>query len=875
MKKHAKIITISILILVLSLFIWLYFFAFSLKASSKVNNDLMSFEGDYDSAIGFVDANTLKNRNKLVGQKGDNQLYLDETTSHFYIKNLSTGEIIRSNPYVEDHKEVKTTIQRRQQSTIEYMYFNKNGSISSKYNNYDKSIYHEKTYELDEGQRTFKIKEIENGFQVFYKITTLEIDYLYFPLYLTPEEFEPIYERDRSDTTRRAIVNAYSEIKDPATGLYKAKNYESMSGNYKAALFTVFYEKKEFGEYSRERAIAENAKHGYFEQEVRFGFEVAVQVILEDDGVEVKVINNSIKEESESKLSEITLYPYFGTAIDIDPISQTETEGYMVIPDGSGAILNFNNGRNNVKSYSKRFYGRDMAYLPFEMSEEQEKISIPVFGMIKEKIGYSAIITEGDTQAILNASISDPNNDKYNRIFVTYKMRENELAVLGSGWNTHQLNLWTKDLISTDITVKYKILTAENNNYNGVAKSYQNYLIKNHGLELDYSRDKKTTLEFLGAYDNRAMFLGIPYNAMSSLTNYDEAYKIIDELGELGVKDINLIYSGITNGGLNNNFETKVNFEKKVGSKRKFKKFEKEMNELGIDIYPTANFFSTNNFNKVFDENKYSSSRIKGERSKIFNYNIPTRLPYSETAYDLNEKDHVVINPRFYESIYNKYDKSYSFDSLLLDGIGTSMAGNYKKKDVVYLNESIKYQENIFKSISENKKVAVSSPLGFSYAYLDLAVDLPIESTLYSVLDYKIPLLQLVLSGLVDHTHESINLASKRDLDYKFLKALENGSSLKYTLSYKSSLELLGTNHNQYMSTEYTNWLDLIQEHNDVYKNNGLNNSSIINHEIMQNNVFKTTYSNGVYIITNYNLTNIEVDGVIIDSIGYYIGGTK
>jgi len=873
MKKHLKLIRITSVIIILLIVLYLYLFAFSLKASPKINNDLMDFDILYNDAEehGFIDGNLLTNTNKLVAKNNNYELYLNETNTHFYIKDLTTGNIIESNPSIDDPANPSDNTLARQKATIEYRYFNKIGSRSNANNNYNKSIYHPETPEYAEGHKTYKVKEVENGFQVFYRVTTLEIDYLYFPLYLEPEAIEPII-NDRQHPARRTIMNAYWDTIDEKTGLYKARSYENMSGIIRKDLYKVFYEDKWFGEYSRERAIEENAKNGYFEEIVRFGFDIAIQVLLEDDGVEIKVINNSIKEYSESKLAEISLYPYFGSAIDIDPISNTENEGYLVVPDGSGAIINFNNGKTSARSFSKRVYGRDLAYLPYEMPEEQENILVPVYGMIKDDIGYATIIEEGDSHATINANVSGVSRDSYNRIYPSFRLREYEFSVIGSGWNTHEINIWTKDLIKTDITLKIKILTGDKNNYVGVANEYKEFLIKKYDLTKNLNLNKKTIIEFLGAYDKRDMFLGVPYKNIKSLTTYNQALKILDELEEMNVDNLDLVFSGITNGGLDNDFETKVKFEKTVGKKKTFNKFKKQLKERDIEVFPSVNFFSTNNFNKPLENNRYTSNRVKGARSHIFDYHVPTRLPYSETAYD-HRDEHLVINPRYYDSIYEKYNKSYNFDNLFLLGVGSDLAGNYKKKNVTYLYQSQIYQENLLSKISDDKKVAISEPLGFSYPYLNTALDLPFESTIYTILDYRIPFVQLILSGLANYTHKSINLASQRDIDYQFLKTLENGASLKYTLTYKNSLELLGTDHNQYMSTEYTNWLDVIKEHNDVIVTSGFDKANIIGHERLSSNVFKTYYDNNKFVITNYNLTNVIVDGIEINGIDYYIGG--
>ena len=188
----------------------------------------MDFPYSYEEAEGFIDANFLTNENKLIASNNNYELYLDETTSHFYLKDLISGEEIHSNPDIDDPRDPGPAVTNRQNGTIEYRYFNKNGSQSAINQNYTNSIYNPETLHSEEGYRTYKIKEIEDGFQVFYRIKDLEIDYLYFPLYLEPDVFEPIL-ADRDHPARKDLVNAYWDIIDNETGAYKARSYKSMS----------------------------------------------------------------------------------------------------------------------------------------------------------------------------------------------------------------------------------------------------------------------------------------------------------------------------------------------------------------------------------------------------------------------------------------------------------------------------------------------------------------------------------------------------------------------------------------------------------------------------------------------------------------------
>lgn len=878
MSKLKKAQWILITLIGLGLIVYTYLFAFSLKESKSIIGNMIEFNTTYENAEedGFYLGGENNNEKLLVSSNENLRLYLDETSSHFVVEDIKSGEEIRSNPNIEDPSGTLGDLSNRQKSTILYRYFNPDGRTSSEYNNYVRSIRHSNDSRVpNNNYSTFKLKQIENGFQVFYEIKDYTIDYLDFPKYLEPEVFQPILDNENGEYTalRTNLLLVYRNIIDEETGKYAAQDYEVIRPLYLNRLYDIFYVQEVFGEYSRERVREENAANGYVEDpsKARFTFNVALQVVLEEDGVEIKVINESLTESTRSKLATLTLYPYLGTGINIDQETGLDTEGYLVVPDGSGAAIEFNNNKLNLQSYRRRIYGQDMAILPFEKPENTERILVPVYGMIKENIGYAAIITEGDAMTSINADISGRQGDSYNKIYPTFHVRDTETVVLGTPWESKNVALWTKDIVQTDFTYKIKILTGDNNNYFGVANAYKNYLIDEKDLTPSTENKGKVILELLGTFDLEKHFLGIPYNSMGTLTNYNQALEIVEKLNALDVNNLDIIFTGMTNGGLANNIETKVKFERSVGSKRKFEKFEQELASLGINVYPTANFLSTYEYNRSFDNFKYSSRRLSGDTSEWFEYHDPTRLPYDETPYDYREPAKI-ISPLYYETIYNKYNKSYQFSNLNVINVGSILASDFDKSNEVYKQEALQHQENMLKNMTQ-ENVIVSEPLGFALPHISMATDLPFESTIYGIFDYQIPLLQLIINDIMPYTINSINLANNRGIDYMFMKVLETGSNLKYTLSYNSSIILLNTYHNYYMSTHYENWLDLIETQNKVMQTHNLDESHIIGHEIIENNVYKTTYSNNVEIILNYTLSTKNIDGISISGMNYYIKG--
>ncbi len=847
-----KYIIIGLLVTIFSV----YLFAFNMKPSTLGENTVLPFTKD-----GFVDSEALSDTNKLVVSNANYELYLDETTSYFRVVDKATGDVWESNPSIDDPWEndaehsITNSALDKQKSTLELSYFNSAGSLAT-INNYKYSIYHPQNITDPAGKRTFEIKYTPTGFQVLYLIEDLEIDYLYFPKYLPKDVLEAMDDRD----VLEAI--AYTGFNEEFQA-YEITQYEDMSRLVKKRLFRVFYEDMD---YTRERAIKENASYGYTEQYEKVYFEVGFDITLNLDGITASIINQSIVEPGNVKIASIAFLPMFGTAV--SEINGVETDGYIVLPDGSGAVIEFNNGKDYQEPYSKRVYGEDIALMPYKMAEQQQKISIPLFGMVKETSAFAAIITAGDTMATIKADVSG-RIDSYNRVYTSFKLRENESVTLGSGYNQYGLDLYTTKIVKTDFTIKYIFLDDDHNDYVGIAKTYQNYLIDNEGFNsVDTTKETMVTTEFLGAYQQKGFFLGVPYYSDNSLTTFDQSIMIIDELEKHGVTNINVLYTGMINGGLSNTLSDKFKIEKKLGGKREYQNLLAYLEEKDIKLYPNVNLMITSDYDKVFDSFRYNSSRINGAQSYYFNYHLPSKLPASEVSFS-NLKDDYVVNPLYLNPIMERLYKDYDEDYLAFDMLGSVIAGNYERGNVIYKQDALLLQENLLSTTT--KKLMLSDPLGFAIPYASYITDLPTETTLYAILDYQIPLLQLVLSGKVDYSTESLNMANERSVRYNFLKVIETGSNIKYTLSYDDSKELRNTPFNYYLSTSYNNWLVSIETTVKELDALGLHEGYLVDHVRLDNNVYQVTYSTGLKIIINYNLSDVTVGTTDVGAMDYVV----
>lgn len=773
---------------------------------------------------------------------------------------VTSGE--KTPAYQEDRGTITKEAVEKQKSTLEINYFSEKSSGSV--NNYNLSIYHPKTIIAEEGNRTYKIKYLEDkpGFQVYYQIADQEIDYLYFPKYMDEETREQIAAIKPTLILYLEQIQGYDKEKE----LYYIKEYERMTFLIKEILYEIYYEILEG--YSRERAIEENALNGYLEGSSLPKFQVAVEVLLTEEGFKTSVIKESIVEEGNAKIASITLYPFLGTAVSINE-DNTPTQGYMVIPDGSGAVINFNNNKTKQTGYRKRIYASDISNQNVKMPEEQEMISIPVYGMIKENIGFASIVSKGAAMTFINADISEK-IDSYNKIYPTIQYRENYLHTLGTGWNTHSVSLWSKGIANTDLVVEHVILRNADNNYVGVAKAYQDYLIKYEGLTKQENYNKaNVTLELLGAYDVRSYFLGVPHNKTKTLTTFKEARKIIDEFISEGY-DTSILYNGAMDDGLRTKIQTKAKIEGSLGGNKGYKKLDKYLKENNIDMYLQLNISSARSYRRLFDEYTYTAQRLNGSLSRDFQYHLPSKLPYDEMVGINHSADDYILSSRYYEPLYKKV-KKVPTDNISFTRVGSELIGSYRHSDTIYVHDTLHYSKNILES--SDKNLMLKKPSGFSLPYTKYAVDVSMDTTLFPIIDYAIPLIQLVMSNYIPYSSNSLNLLTQRGERFNFLKILETGSQIKYTLSYADPKELINTEYTEYLSTYYLYWLDTIKKEMNELNELKLYEGYLIHHEYISNNVYLVKYSNGLELYINYNTNPVVVNGNTIEALSYIKGG--
>ena len=207
------------------------------------------------------------------------------------------------------------------------------------------------------------------------------------------------------------------------------------------------------------------------------GFVIPVQYVLEEDCLAASIISEGIEEEvwedpdtdpeKKQSVMNVALLPFMGAA-------GSDDEGYLIIPDGSGALIHFNNGRTGAAIYQQDVYGRDDALTIRKAATTTYDVNMPLFGIVRNGRALMAVVENGDYQAQLNAMVNGQLTGYSNAYFAAQYIHMEANTIMPGSEHSTDVMLPTNTFRDMgNFTVRYYPLAAENATYADVAAAYR------------------------------------------------------------------------------------------------------------------------------------------------------------------------------------------------------------------------------------------------------------------------------------------------------------------------------------------------------------------------------------------------------------------
>lgn len=582
-------------------------------------------------------------------------------------------------------------------------------------------------------------------------------------------------------------------------------------------------------------------------------FNVNMVYRLEGEDLVVEIPLAELEGKDEYPIYSITPLPFFGAG-------GKEDDGYLLVPEGGGAIINFNNGKLSQNSYYANLYGWDMA-LGRDAVVHNTRIYYNTFGISEGDDSFLCIMEEGVPYAAVQADISGHFNS-YNYANVAYSITPREQYDVSEIANS-SVYTYLKQLPDETLTQRYRFV--DSGSYVDMAKIYQSYLKDKYTGYFTMNEDTQApvTVEIVGAVDKVKQIVGVPVSRPLELTTYQEAQAMIEELYDEGFTNMSVKLSGWCNGGINQKVLNRVKTISDLGSKKDLMNTISSAQNLGVDVYLDGVTQYANNSN-IFDgffSIRDSARFLSKERAELFQYSAVT---YTERE---GWKSFYLLHPDLAAKMTDnlvaatdRYGAGVSFRDT-----GMDLSADYYKRNTVSRQAVMRQQETELKDIADTgKKIMINMGNDYAVPYSDVITNMDLQGSEYTILDEYVPFYQIALHGYVNYMGFPLNLSG--DSEKSLLNAAEYGAGLYYTVMKESPFTLQNTLYTQYYGADYDTWHDRILSTYTRY-NEELGhtfNQEMINHEMLQEDVSCTTYEDGTKVYVNYAHSDVLTpDGTV------------
>ena len=588
------------------------------------------------------------------------------------------------------------------------------------------------------------------------------------------------------------------------------------------------------------------------------GIRIPLVYTLKEDCLQVSIDVAGIDEGNENRIVSIALLPYFGAA------DQT-VNGYLFIPDGCGAVAEFNRNIIPLKAYEKMIYGSDLAHSAERQTSKEMDIRLPVFGTVQDNgAGLMGVITEGDGAASIHA---ETGSSKVNYNYIYSKMIRRIYSIEKSLYVTNKKNdistITYTDFGSDRYTVCYYPLSGETASYSGMAAVYRNYLAENYSMQ-PKKVERTLSLKVYGALEEQKNFLGIHYYKKQALTRFDELQNILKDLQKNGVNALSVQLIGwMGNGVFNRTISTNCTPLRVLGGKQSFEQLSNYMHDEGFALYPDVDLLTYTKGGNGISVTSDSAKAPNGDNARQYAYSLVT--------YERNNAidPWYLLRPQEISSVFTKFlrqAQKTGVTDISFSGIGSMLYSDFKKSDGTYRVESLSIiRESIGQAEKQLGRVAVSGGNAYTLPYADRVFEAPAFSSGYDIFSYDVPFFQMVLQGYAGYTLPPVVQSGEQRT--MLLKAAETGSDLLYACIAGDSHRLRETRLSAMYSAGYDLWksqaIDAYAALKELYVRT--EDCVIVRHERLSEDFYRTTYDNGVQVLVNYSADSTEYAGQKID----------
>ncbi len=807
----------------------------------------------------------------MILENDELKLTLDPLTTQFTLLVKDTGKEWYSNPQdaAENTAITSTAEKERMQATLLMTYSLKTG-LTNTYNNYKYSIA-KGIYDIEQGS-----DEKGEFIRVNYTIGDVEREY-YIPPVTTEDKFnawvekmEPKYQgyvkdyytkydinnwRKRDEAIKDQLLADYPILAEQVIYVLNPKTQANLKSTFEEVFASVGYTMDDY------KADCELSNAAATTDKPIFGISMIYR--LDGDEFVVEVPYEAMTFKDDNPLYTVNPLPYFGCG-------GLEDEGFMFVPEGGGALINFNNGKTSQESYYSNLYGWDMALTRKELVHNTRSY-FNTFGIANGDSSFICILEEGAPYGAIKANISGKSdNAAYNYVNAEYSVAVREQYDVGAIASS-SVYVFLENLPAETLTQRYRFI--DSSEYVDMAMNYQEYLLDKYGADLAMNTDTSAPVSFeiVGAVDKVRQIVGVPVSRPWKLTTYEEAEAMIRDLATNdGIKNMSVKLTGWCNGGVQQQMLSKVKTIGALGSKKDLQNLSDAAKELGVDLYldGITQYAHDSNLLDGFFSYTDAAKNIAKERVELYVYSDVTYIAREGLdPYFLLHTDtaHEMVN-NLVEAT-KKYGTGVSFSDL-----GKDLSSDFYKKDYSSRYAVMTEQTAKLKELSDaGMNVMVNVGNDYAVPYVDMITNMNLRGNKYTLIDEFVPFYQMAIHGMVDYTGYPINICG-HEVD-EILYAAEYGAGLQFTFMRETAFALQKTLYTEYYGSDYAVWHDRMLEIYNRY-NSELGhtfNQKMVGHENITDKLSCTVYEDGTKVYVNYSYDEYETEDGTVPARDYMV----
>lgn len=789
-------------------------------------------------------------------------LYFNEETGAVAVRNGEGGSVWLSNPADADSETLvggETRDALYSQVTVGY------------YSSAGQMVYLD-SYNASVKSGGMSYKASGDGLTVSYHISRSVFTIDDIPSQLTDERFEELLERmERSDATemkkyyrkhslsgisgskaRKALINKYPAIErgdvwsvDTVTDRIVAK--------VRALLDKIGYTAEELERDHEENGITAKPEEKAY-------FDVTLIYTLDGGRLNVTLDGSKLAYAESMPPVEVRLLEFFGAA-------NREAEGYLLVPDGSGGLIHYNNGRESVPALDISVYGDDASMAEDGKYQAAEQVLLPAFGAKTGSGAFLCLMRGGASLGRICAAVSGMTYS-YNRVWATYNTTRVSQMSLTTGSDS-DIIVREKNPYRGDFSQEYIFLEDESADYSGMAAAARERLTETGELTEKSLPDAfPLDLEFLGAVPRRKVVAGLSLTLTEEMTTFSEAGDIVERLISAGAAPTGVVYEGWLTGGTAQKSAEKVKPAKALGGKKGLNSFLGLLKGRGIPFYGEVYFTSVFRTGGGYSKRTDSPRKLSGDIAVTRRYDIMNRYKTGDPVYR--------VSPGKLGGVVGKFtDKAgkVGLPGVASADLGHTLGSDFSAKKPVSRPDAERIEREQLEKLAKSFSLKLSAPNLYALGSAGSVKDLPVDDSWFSVVDESVPFLPMCLSGLVSYTASPLNLAP----DYKtaLLEAVEYGAGFSYLLMEGEPGLLSDTSVNGYTTGRAADWVPVIAEDyvRAAKELATVAGRRMVRHSRVGEKLYRSEYENGAAVLVNYGDGEAEYEGHTVPAKDYIVIG--